>query len=134
MDQKNKKNIVIVAGDRSGDLYGGNLSKKIKEKFSCVEIYSFGGPTLAKHSKQLIDLLSHSVCGLTEVLSSLMKLISIFNRILDEIEKLKPDLIILIDFPDFNLRLAKKINKKFPIFYYVSPQVWAWRKNRVKLI
>ena len=126
--------IVIVAGDKSGDLYGGLLSKQIKEKFSSVEIYSFGGKVLARHSQQIINLLAHSVCGIVEVLSSLGKLLNIFKKIKATILELKPDLIILIDFPDFNLRLAKTFNKKFPLFYYVSPQVWAWRKKRIEVI
>ena len=128
------KKIVVVAGDKSGDLYGGLLSKRLKEKFGQVEIYSFAGPHLKAHSRQVMDLLSHSVCGITEVLSSLGKLIGIFKKVVEHIQSLKPDLVILIDFPDFNLRLAKKLNKKYPLFYYVSPQVWAWRKGRVKSI
>ncbi len=128
------KKIVIVAGDKSGDLYGGRLSKQLKEKFPSVKIYSFGGNVLAQHSQQMINLLAHSVCGIIEVLSSLKKLLNIFKKVKETILDLKPDLIILIDFPDFNLRLAKTLNKKFPLFYYISPQVWAWRKKRVEAI
>lgn len=128
------KKIVIVAGDKSGDLYGGLLSKKLKEKFPSINIYSFGGESLAQHSHQIIDLLSHSVSGIFEVLSSLKRFVDIFRLAYQEINKIKPDLIILIDFPDFNLRLARKINKKYSLFYYISPQVWAWRKKRVEII
>lgn len=128
------KKIVIVAGDKSGDLYGGLLSQRLKDKFPNLEIYSFGGEKLGRHSQQMVNLLSHSVCGLVEVLSSLGKLLKIFKKTKKTILELKPDLIILIDFPDFNLRLAKDLNKKFPLFYYVSPQVWAWRKKRVETI
>lgn len=126
--------IVIIAGDTSGDLYGGHLAKKINQKFNSCQIYSFGGKVLEKNSQQIIDLVSHSVCGLIEVISSLGKFKKMFNQALLEINKIQPDLIILIDFPDFNLNLAKKINQKIPIFYYVSPQVWAWRKKRIKTI
>ena len=128
------RKIVIVAGDKSGDLYGGFLSKRLKSKFPNLEIYSFGGEKLAQYSRQMVNLLSHSVCGLVEVLSSIGKLLKIFKKTKKTILDLKPDLIILIDFPDFNLRLAKKLNRKFPLIYYVSPQVWAWRKNRVETI
>ena len=106
------KKIVIVAGDKSGDTYGGFLSKQLKEKYPSLEIYSFGGDNLAQHSQQLINLLQHSVCGLTEVLSSLGRLLVIFNETLKAIQRIKPDLVVLIDFPEFNLRLAKKLNKK----------------------
>jgi len=128
------KKIVIIAGDKSGDLYGGLLGKKLKEKFPSLELYSFGGNHLAQHSNQIINLISHSVSGIYEVLFTINKFIKIFNTTLNHINRIKPDLIILIDFPDFNLRLAKKVNKKYPVFYYVSPQVWAWRKKRINLI
>jgi lipid-A-disaccharide synthase len=128
------KKIVIIAGDKSGDSYGGLLCKKLKEKFPNVEIFSFGGNNLAQHSHQVIDLLSHSVCGIFEVLLSLRKLFKIFGQMIDEINKINPDLIIPIDFPDFNLKLAKTLNKKYPLFYYISPQVWAWRRKRIELI
>ena len=128
------RKIVIVAGDKSGDLYGGRLSKQLKEKFPSVKIYSFGGNVLARHSQQMINLLAHSVCGIIEVLSSLGKLLAIFKKVKESILDLKPDLVILIDFPDFNLKLAKTLNKRFPLFYYVSPQVWAWRQKRVETI
>lgn len=128
------KKIVIIAGDHSGDIYGGRLAQALKAKYPGVEIYSFAGENLAKHSTQVIDLMAHSVMGLVEVISSLKRIVAIFNKTIEEINKIKPDLIIPIDFPDFNLRLVKKLNKRYPIFYYVSPQVWAWREARVKQI
>ena len=126
------KKIIVIAGDKSGDLYGGLLCKKLKEKYLDVELYSFGGPNLAKYSIQIVDLLAHSVSGIIEVLFSLKSIAEVFNRVLLEITHTNPDLIILIDFPDFNLRLAKILNNKCHIFYYISPQVWAWRKNRIE--
>lgn len=129
------KKIVIVAGDKSGDIYGGLLSKKLKENFcGDVDIFSFGGDNLAQNSHQVINLLSHSVSGIIEVFFLLKEFFRVFREALSEIEKIKPDLIILIDFPDFNLRLAESLNKKYPLFYYISPQIWAWRKNRIKII
>ncbi|MBN3040222.1 MAG: lipid-A-disaccharide synthase [Candidatus Omnitrophica bacterium] len=128
------KKIVLIAGDRSGDLYGGLLCQQLKRKYSDLELYSFGGDNLAKTSIQLINLLSHSVSGLIEVAASLKNILEVFNRAIEEINKIKPDLIVPIDFPDFNLRLLKKLNKKFPVFYYISPQVWAWRKKRINIL
>jgi lipid-A-disaccharide synthase len=128
------KKIIIVAGDKSGDLYGGFLSQKIKEKYCDIELFSFAGPHCRKHCTQKIDLLAHSVSGIIEVLAHLRNILKTFKQALRTIEEIKPDLIILIDFPDFNLKLAKTLNKKYPIFYYVSPQVWAWRKGRIAQI
>ncbi len=128
------KKIFIVAGDKSGDLYGGLLSQKLKEKFSNIEIYSFGGSSLSRHSHQIENLTSHSVSGIYEVISSVRKFLRLFQHAYEEIMRIRPDLVILIDFPDFNLRLAERINRRIPVFYYVSPQVWAWRQNRVNII
>ncbi|MDD4954567.1 MAG: lipid-A-disaccharide synthase [Candidatus Omnitrophica bacterium] len=128
------KKIIIIAGDKSGDLYGAMLCKQLKEKYMGVEIFSFGGEHLARHSTQRINLLEHSVSGIFEVLLCLKDLLETYSQALHEIASIDPDLIILIDFPDFNLQLAKNLNNKYHIFYYVSPQVWAWRKRRVESI
>lgn len=128
------KKIVIIAGEKSGDIYAGLLCKKLKEKYPSLEIFSCAGAHCQPYSAQIVDLLSYSVSGIFEVFSSLKKILRIFNHIVNEINRIKPDLIIPIDFPDFNLRLAKKLNKKYPLFYYVSPQVWAWRKKRIEII
>ncbi|MBN2483791.1 MAG: lipid-A-disaccharide synthase [Candidatus Omnitrophica bacterium] len=126
------KKIVFVAGDKSGDVYAGLLSQELKEQFkNNIAIYSFGGESLAQHSQQLLDLVKHSVSGIFEVARHFREILNVFRFILDRIRQLKPDLVILVDFPDFNLRLAKELHGKFPLFYYISPQVWAWRKKRV---
>ncbi len=128
------KKIIIIAGDKSGDLYGAMLCKQLKDKYLGVEIFSFGGEHLARHSTQRINLLEHSVSGIFEVILCLKDLLETYSEALHEIESINPDLIILIDFPDFNLQLAKNLNNKYHIFYYVSPQVWAWRKRRIESI
>ncbi len=129
------KKIFITAGDPSGDLHGANLAKRLTELSGKIAVYSAAGKNLAKHSTQIIDLTQIAVTGIFEVLSYLPKIIRYFNIIISKIEKIKPDVVILIDFPDFNLRLAKKIKKKgFKVFYYISPQIWAWRRNRINII
>ncbi len=129
------KKIVFVAGDKSGDLYAGLLCNELKNHYGQnVELYSLGGPVLARHSRQLIDLVSLSVSGIIEVAAHFKELTRTFSRSLQEIRALKPDLIIFVDFPDFNLRLAEKLQGLCPLFYYISPQVWAWRKQRVHTI
>ncbi|MDD4294280.1 MAG: lipid-A-disaccharide synthase [Candidatus Omnitrophica bacterium] len=128
------KKIIIIAGDKSGDIYGGLLAEKIKLKTDNIEIISFGGENLARTTNQKINLTSIAVSGITEVFSQIKNIFKIFYKCLGVIKAEKPDLIILIDFPDFNLRLAKKLKKQFPVFYYVSPQIWAWRKSRINII
>lgn len=129
------KKIVFVAGDKSGDFYAGTLSKLLKERYrEAIDIYSFGGDTLARHSQQIINLVAHSVSGIFEALTHIGELLGIFNQTVRSIREINPDILILVDFPDFNLRLAKKLWPQFKIFYYVSPQIWAWRKKRIKSI
>ncbi len=126
------KKIVFVAGDKSGDLYAARLSQKLKAFYGdTLEIYSFAGDSLAQHSTQLINLVEHSVSGLVEVVRHFKDILATFSQTVYDINRVKPDLVILVDFPDFNLHLAKKLHGQFRLFYYISPQVWAWRKNRI---
>ncbi len=127
--------IFIVAGDLSGDFHGAHLAQKLKEIHPPMEIYSAAGNYLAEHSHQITNLTDTAVTGIFEVFRYLPTILKKFNLILAKADELKPNLIILIDFPDFNLRLAKKLKKQgFKIFYYISPQVWAWRKKRINII
>ena len=129
------KKIFIVAGDPSGDIHGSNLSKQILEISPKTLIYSAGGIHLKKYSRQITDLTEIAVTGIFEVAGYFKKILDKFKLTIRKIQEIKPDIVILIDFPDFNLRLAKRLKAKgFRIFYYISPQVWAWRKNRIKLI
>jgi lipid-A-disaccharide synthase len=128
------KRIAIVAGDKSADSYAALLCRHLKAASPEIEIYTFAGSQTAAYSRQILNLVDHSVTGLVEVLRSLPKIIGKFNRTFEEINRIKPDLVILCDFPDFNLRLAQKLNKRYPLYYYISPQVWAWRKERVEII
>ena len=129
------KKIVFVAGDISGDFYAGILSKKLKELYGDkIVIYSFGGMMLQKNSCQKINLTEQAVSGIFEAIVNLKKIAATFGNVYKEITHINPDLIILVDFPDFNLRLAKTLKKFFKILYYISPQVWAWRRKRIELI
>jgi lipid-A-disaccharide synthase len=127
--------IFIIAGDLSGDFHGSRLAQEIKNISPQTEIYSAAGKYLASESHQILDLTQIAVTGIIEVLEYLPKIFRHLKKIRNKAEELKPDLIILIDFPDFNLRLAEKLKSKdFNIFYYISPQIWAWRKKRINSI
>jgi hypothetical protein len=85
--------------------------------------------------EQIADSSEISVVGITEVLKILGRAKEIFRLLLAEVDREPPDLAILVDFPDFNLRLARQLHQRgIPVVYYISPQVWAWRKGRVRLI
>ncbi len=130
------KKVLLVAGEVSGDLLGSHLVEAIHEIDPEVMFFGVGGEGLKKRGMKILypsQLLA--VVGLTEVFLKLRKILRALKILKQSLEGERPDLVILIDFPDFNLRLAKIAHRKgIPVLYYVSPQVWAWRRGRVKLI
>ena len=128
--------ILIVAGERSGDVYGAELAKALRERLGAVEIFGCGGDAMRKAGVETtVDAHSIAVAGIVEVIAGLPRVYRAFHRLLDEVDRRKPRLAVLIDFPDFNLRLAEKLKRRnVPVVYFVSPQVWAWRKGRLKQI
>lgn len=130
------KRILIVAGEASGDLFASHLVKAIKEISPDVQFFGLGGKKLKESGVNLyFDIVELAVIGFFEVLKNLKKFKQIFTALLTQVDKNKPDLAILVDYPGFNLRLAKELKKRnIPIAYYISPQVWAWGENRIKTI
>jgi len=130
------KKILLVAGETSGDLHGAHLVEAIHQIDPEVQLFGVGGEHLArKGMKILYHSQSLSVVGITEVLFKLRIILKALKGLKESLDQEKPNLIVLIDFPDFNLRLAKIARQKgIPVLYYISPQVWAWRHGRVKLI
>jgi len=131
-----QKKLLIVAGEASGDLHGSNLIISILRIDPSVKTYGIGGIRMTSLGFQSVfDAANLAVVGLTEVISKFPVIKSAFDKLKDTIDKDRPDLVVLIDYPDFNLRFAKKVKKRgIPVIYYISPQVWAWRKGRVKKI
>jgi lipid-A-disaccharide synthase len=126
--------IMIVAGESSGELYGSLLASALKSKWPDVNIIGVGGEKMNKAGVQLISSISDAF-GLVEVVSAYRKVKAAFGKAAEAVKKFMPDVLVLIDYPDFNIklaRIAKSLGIK--ILYYVSPQVWAWRKGRVKKI
>lgn len=125
-----------MAGEASGDLHAANLVKEIKSLDANVRFLGMGGKSLAKEGVELLyDAAKLSVVGLAEVFSHLKDIRKARTLLISALKDWQPDLLILIDFPDFNLSLARKAKKlSIPVFYYISPQVWAWRSGRIKTI
>jgi lipid-A-disaccharide synthase len=130
------KRIMIVAGEASGDLHGGNLVKAMHRIDQTLQFYGVGGKNLKDAGVDLVaDSADMAVVGLTEVFSKLGAIRRVMGALKASIKAARPDLLILIDYPDFNLSLAGKAKKRgVKIFYYISPQVWAWRKGRIGTI
>ncbi|MGZ6275438.1 MAG: lipid-A-disaccharide synthase [Syntrophales bacterium] len=128
-----KKQIMIVAGEASGDLHGGNLVKAMHKIDPEIRFYGVGGRNLKAAGAELTaDAAEMAVVGLTEVVSKLGFILKILAQLKASLKKDRPDLLILIDYPDFNLPLARAAKKYgIKVFYYISPQVWAWRRGRI---
>jgi len=132
----NKKSVMVIAGEASGDIHGSRLVRAMKEKNSALFFSGIGGRDLRKEGvKTLVNSEELSVVGITEVFSKLIVILKAISMVKKSLKSMRPDLLILIDFPDFNLRIAgaaKKLN--IPVLYYISPQIWAWRQGRVNKI
>ena len=131
------KKIYIIAGEASGDLHGANLIRHLRaDARSPLEIYGVGGDKMRESGvRDFFDLAHFHVTGLTAALKTLPKYKRASVIILSNISKAKPDLVVLIDNPGFNLHLAKKIHALgIPIVYFIAPQVWAWAPKRVLTI
>ena len=126
----------IIAGEASGDLHGSNLMKELLKEDPQAEFRFWGGDlmqnvggTLVKHYK------AHAFMGFVEVLFNLKTILSNISFCKKDIENYKPDAIIFIDYPGFNLRIAAWAKQKnIQTHYYISPQIWAWKENRIKAI
>src|SRR5215470_4681272 len=128
--------VLLSAGEASGEQYGAMLLEALHRRVPQLEAYGVGGEHMqAAGCELVVDAREIAVVGLTEVVSSLPRIWRRFNRVLAEADRRPPDVAVLIDFPDFNLRLAKALRRRdIPVVYYVSPQVWAWKRGRIQTI
>ena len=129
-------NLAIVVGEVSGDIQAERLIRKIKELNPGVDIWGMGGPRMQEAGAHIVyDVTEWALIGFWEVLKSYGKIRKVFYGLLEKIKERKPSAVVLVDYPGFNLRLAKKIKQLgIPVIYYISPQVWAWGKGRVEEI
>lgn len=126
----------IIAGEASGDLHGANLMKALYKEDSSAEIRFWGGDlmqnvggTLVKHYRELAFM------GFAEVIMNLKTILNNIKFCKSDIEKFNPDVIIFIDYPGFNMRIAKWAKERnIKTHYYIAPQIWAWKENRIKEI
>ncbi len=127
----------LIAGEASGDLHASRLIKAIREKDQNA-IFRFMGGDLMKEAagvEPVVHYKEMAYMGLFEVLANLPLIRRNFKKIEQEAEDFNPDAVIPVDYPGFNLRMAKRLkSRKFKIFYYISPKLWAWNENRVEII
>lgn len=131
-----EKNILVIAGEASGEMHAARVITAVKSKLPDVVISGIGGENMrAAGVEILVDFSELAVMGLVEVLKQYGQLKAILKQMEQRLKQQRPDLLILVDYPGFNLRLAKKAKKLgIPVLYYISPKVWAWRAGRVKII
>lgn len=127
---------LIIAGEKSGEKYGANLVRQFKNTHPSSKFFGIGGKEMESAGVDLLYTIEDlAVVGIFELISHLPRIKKIFNHTVKSAKTQAPAAAILIDSPDFNLRLAKVLKKlSIPVLYYISPTVWAWRKNRLKSI
>ncbi len=125
---------MMSCGEPSGDLYAGALAVEIRRRAPGAAIFGLGGQRMMAGGGELLaDYRGISVTGLVEALRVVPRSLRIMSRLLDAARSEKPQALVVIDFPDFNFRLAAAVKKLgIPVIYYISPQLWAWRKNRMQ--
>jgi lipid-A-disaccharide synthase len=127
---------LIVAGESSGDMYGADVALSLFRKFPGCSVFGVGGQRMREAGVELLSDIRHTaVVGPFKAIGKVGSFFKIFRRLVNRIESEPPTAAILIDFPDFNLPLAKRIKQTGrPVIYYVGPQLWAWREGRIQTI
>jgi lipid-A-disaccharide synthase len=133
-----KTRLMIVAGEASGDKHGAALARNLQQLYpeKQFDIFGSGGEEMRLAGVEtLVDAKDVAIIGIPEIIRAFGKLYGAYKRLIAAARQRKPDVVILIDWPDFNMRVAKRLHKEgFKIIYYISPQVWAWRRYRVKAL
>lgn len=127
--------VMVVAGEASSDEHAAHVVYELKQKLPQAEVFGMGGSSLrAVGAETIVDSEQvASVMGLTEVIGSLWNIYVAYRTLVQEAERRKPKLVILVDFPDFNMQIARALHRRgAKILYFISPQLWAWRKGRIR--
>jgi lipid-A-disaccharide synthase len=130
------RRLLLSCGEASGDLYAGALTRELRSLAPGIEVAGLGGPRFAEAGGQLLaDYRGLAVTGLTEAIAKVPESLRTIQRLTAAARERRPDALVVIDFPDFNFRLARRVRRLgIPVVYYISPQVWAWRRGRLKTL
>jgi len=131
-----RRTVLLVAGEASGDLHGAALVSALRQRDPEIEVWGVGGEHLRQAGMHiLVDTAAVATMGFVETFGTLGRLLSTYRRLTRFLVEARPRLVVLIDFPEFNLFFAKRAKALgIPVFYYIGPQVWAWRRGRVRKI
>ena len=127
---------MVSCGEASGDLYAGALVAALRKREPDIDVFGLGGERFAAAGgRRIADFHGLAVTGLTEALSVIPRSLATLRQLVDAAKREQPGAVVLIDYPDFNFRLMTRIKRlRIPVIYYVSPQLWAWRAGRIKLM
>ena len=127
---------MMVVGEASGDIHGAHLVKALSGKDQTLRFFGVAGEQLKQTKfEALLDVSQLAGMGFVELAGSLRNIWRAYRTLRHAMRERRPDLLVLIDFPEFNLRLARLAKQlKIPVLYYISPQIWAWRRGRVRQI
>ena len=134
--KKSTKRILLSAGEASGDLHAANLVQKVKRLNPHITFYGIGGDLMRKEGVNiLVDVNNLSIIGFLEIITKFTQIRQAFRIMVNKLLRDKPDLLILVDYPGFNLRLAKVAKKLgVRVLYFISPKIWAWHQSRAKIV
>ena len=137
MNSENKTNkIMLIAGEVSGDAHASSMVKHLKKANPKIEFFGIGGDELSKlEMRTFYHINQMAFLGIAEVIKHLPFIREVHNTLIEWAKVNKPDCAILVDYPGFNLRIAKSFKKLgIPVVWYISPQLWAWGKGRIKKV
>jgi lipid-A-disaccharide synthase len=128
--------VLIVAGETSGDIHGANLARGLRKLDPSVTLIGAGGAHMREAGVEiLVDPTAHASVGIVEAFQNLHRYARLYRLLQSALKRRKPDVAVLIDSPDFNLRLAERVKDHgIPVVYYIGPQLWAWRPGRIRTI
>lgn len=128
------KRVLLVAGEASGDLHGGALVRALRRQCPGVQVVGVGGDHLRSAGMEILaDVRTLSAAGLVEIVGSIPRHYRVMELLKAQMDRCRPDVVALVDYPGFNLFVAKEAHRRgIPVFFYIAPQVWAWGKGRAK--
>ena len=128
------RRVMMIAGEASGDLHGAGVVRELLRRVPGIDVFGMGGEKMRNAGADiLVHINDMAFMGFVEVVRNLPTVMRVERRLKAVLHERRPDAVLLIDYPDFNLRFARAVRSAgIPVFYYISPQVWAWRGNRVK--
>jgi lipid-A-disaccharide synthase len=133
---ESQKLLMIIAGEASGDMRAAEVAESLRQSVPALRMTGVGGEHMRKAGVQCFaDITELAVIGFSDVIKNYGRIKKVFHHVLAEVDRQHPDAVLLVDYPGFNLRLARKLkDRKIKVIYYISPQVWAWKEQRIKLI